>query len=349
MLKRRLTAVVAGLGLYTAAALTAVPTATADTVTIRYSNWLPPDYFLWTDVLQPWTEEVAEVTDGRVEVKVLPKVVGSPKAQFDVIRDGLADMSWITAAYTPDRFPATEFAELPMMGREGSILGPAFEEVFREHIAPLNEFAGVKVVSIFPLTPSQVFTSGTKVDSVEDMAGLKFRSPTNAITAAVKLADAVPIHKATTEAYEMLSTGVIDGQITQPNSVVGFGAMDLTDHAFLLPGGISNAVCLIGVNPEKWAQISEKDRKAIMEIGGKELARRISETWVEADEKALKTMRQAGYDITRASDAQIAKFRELLKPIETDWIAKAREADLENPREVLAEYRAAIREATPSQ
>lgn len=349
MLKQGLTAFIAGLGLCTAAALAAGPASAAETVTLRYSNWLPPNYFLWTDILEPWTKEIEEVTDGRVQVKVLPKVVGSAKSQFDVVRDGLADMSFITAPYTPGRFPATEFAELPMMGKEGSVLGPAFEEVYREHLAPLNEFKGIEVLSIFPLTPSQIFTAGTKVETVADMEGLKFRSPTNTITAAVKLADAVPVHKATTEAYEMLSTGVIDGQITQPNSVVGFGALDLTDHVLLLPGGVSNAVNLIGVNPDKWQQISDTDRTAIMEIAGKELARRITEAWVAADQKALETMRDSGYEIVRASDAQVAEFRELFKPIEKDWIAKAREAGLENPKEVLAEYRDAIGEATLSQ
>ncbi|MFD2858083.1 hypothetical protein ACFSZS_29695 [Seohaeicola zhoushanensis] len=73
----------------------------AQDVTIRYSNWLPSGFWLKEEVIADWIKQVEEVTEGRVVVETTPKVVGSVQGQYDVIRDGLADLSWIVAGYTP--------------------------------------------------------------------------------------------------------------------------------------------------------------------------------------------------------------------------------------------------------
>ncbi|MFD2857717.1 hypothetical protein ACFSZS_27465 [Seohaeicola zhoushanensis] len=52
-------------------------------------------------------------------------------------------------------------------------------------------------------------------------------------------------------------------------------------------------------------------------------------------------MKEAGYSTTVASDEDMAKLREMLKPIETAWIERAKAAGLENAEETLAKYKKA--------
>jgi TRAP-type C4-dicarboxylate transport system substrate-binding protein len=327
----------------TALCMTFAATSTyAQTVTIRYSNWMPATYFAWTEVIQPWFKDIEKVTEGRVKVEILPKVVGSAASQFDVTRDGLADMAWVTAGFTPNRFPSTEFAELPLLSSDAKVHAPVFDRMYRKHLKPLNEFAGVEVLTIFPITPSQIFTRKKPVSDLADMKGLKLRSPTNAITEALNIVGAVPVHKTPAEAYEMLSTGAIDGQITQPNSVVGFNLKELTDHGFLVQGGLANAVCLIAINQAKWNSISEKDRAAIMEVSADRLAAKFGEAWTRADVNALDVLKKSGYVIKEATPEQVTRIRQTLKPIEQQWIAKAKAAKLPDPEAILAEYRQAV-------
>jgi TRAP-type transport system periplasmic protein len=314
----------------------AATSAFAETVTIRYSNWMPATYFAWTEVIQPW------VTEGRVKVQILPKVVGSAATQFDVARDGLADMTWITSGFTPGRFRSTEFGELPMISNDARLHAPIFDRIYRKHLRRLNEFAGVEVLTIFPMAPSQVFTRKKNVKSLEDLAGLKLRAPTNVVTEALSMVSAVPVHKTPAESYEMLSTGVIDGQVTPANTIVGFNQKELTDHAFLIPGGIANAVVLIGINQEKWNTIPEKDRKAIMEISADKLAAKFGEAWTRTDAVAFDVLRKSGYVINEATLDQATQFREKFKPMEQKWFEKAKAAGLLNPEAVLTEYLEAI-------
>ncbi|MDR5651490.1 TRAP transporter substrate-binding protein [Ruixingdingia sedimenti] len=322
--------------------------AMAETVTIKYSNWMPANYFAWTDVIQPWFAEIEQVTEGRVKIDILPKVVGTAASQFDVVRDGLADMAWFTAGFTPGRFPVSEFADLPLVSNSASIHAPIYDRVYRKHLADFNEYEGTQVLTIFPISPSQMFIRGKTVKTLEDLRGLKFRSPGNTVIAAVELLGGVPITKAPTEAYEMLSSGAIDGQITPGSSVVGFNQVDLTDSAYLLPGGLSNAICMILINDAVWARISEADRAAIQAISQDKLAAKFGAAWENKDKEALEVLSaNPKYTIVEATDEDVAKLREILKPLEEAWVKRAKEKGFANPEAILADYRAQLAEAQP--
>jgi TRAP-type C4-dicarboxylate transport system substrate-binding protein len=316
--------------------------ALAETVTLRYSNWLPPGLFLYKDVLVPWMAEVEQVTEGRVKIEVLPKVVGTAASQFDVIRDGLADVAYINASYTPGRFVSTELAELPLGGDDAAVMSPAFHRTYRKKLAGFEEFKGVEVLSIFTISPIQTFTAKKQVKAVADFNGLKLRSPNNTTTEVMNLISAVPIHKSAVEAFEMLATGAIDGQMTIPNTIPGFNQLDLLKYVTVLPGGLANSVNLVGVNKEKWEEISEPDRKAILAISSEKLAEAVGSGYTKADEEAFETMRQAGYVIEEADPALVAKVSELVKPVEGDWIRRAKEKGIPDPEGLLAAFRAEI-------
>ncbi len=338
MLARRL----AALG--TAAFVMLGSTAAWADTTIKYSSWLPPAHFLWTDVYVPFFEEIEKVTEGRVKVEVLPKVVGTAASQIEVVRDGLADMSFTVASYTPGRYVASEVGELPLLGNDAAVMGPAYYRHFKEYIEPAGEYDGIKVLSIWMISPLQPHTEGRPIHSVDDFKGLKLRTPNPNTVMALELLGGVPILKSSTEAFEMLATGAIDGQITIPNTVPGFNQLDLLDAVTIIPGGMSNAVNLMFINADKWAEISEEDRKAIEEVAGEKLARDIGVAYMKADEEALKTFRDNGYEVIEGDDTLRAELAEKLKPVEEAWIKRAEEKGVKDPAGQLAALRAAIAE-----
>ncbi|MFC4670824.1 TRAP transporter substrate-binding protein DctP [Seohaeicola nanhaiensis] len=315
--------------------------AMAQDVTIRYSNWLPSGFWLKEEVIADWIKQVEEVTEGRVVVETTPKVVGSVQGQYDVIRDGLADLSWIVAGYTPGRFPMIEFGDLGLIGEKAGTLAPAMDRIYREDLAQYNVFEGVEPLSVLVISPLQMVLKGTVVNHVEDLKGLKLRSSSNTLTAAIEAVGAVPILKPIAEVYEMLASGTIDGQITNLNSVIGFGGLALTDSQYYIPGGMSNAVILWGLNKATWDKISPADQEAIRKISGEVFAKNVGEEYDRQDAAALEKMKEAGYSTTVASEEDMAKLREMLKPIETAWIERAKAAGLENAEEILAKYKKA--------
>ncbi|MWB78147.1 hypothetical protein GLS40_08940 [Pseudooceanicola sp. 216_PA32_1] len=315
--------------------------AMAQDVTIRYSNWLPNGFWLKEEVIANWIDQVAEVTDGRVVVETMPKVVGSVQGQYDVIRDGLADLSWIVTGYTPGRFPLIEFGDLGLQGEKAGVMAPAMDRIYREQLASYDVFEGVEPLSVLVISPLQMVLKDKVINSVDDLKGLKLRSSSNTLTAAIEAVGSVPILKSMAEVYEMLSSGTIDGQITNLNSVIGFNGLDLTNSQYYIPGGMSNAVILWGLNKDTWNRISPEDQEAIRGISGEVFAGNVGAEYDTQDAAALQQMKEAGYTLTRASDADMEALRSKLKPIEDAWIARAKEAGLENAEEILKMYKEA--------
>ena len=85
-------------------------------VELSMSAWVPPSHMLVRDGMMPWMQEVEKVTQGRVKIKLLPKPVTNPVNHFDAVRDGLADVAFISHSYTPARFPTTRIGVLPFAG-----------------------------------------------------------------------------------------------------------------------------------------------------------------------------------------------------------------------------------------
>jgi len=84
------------------AALVAGYMTPAFSETLVMSSWLPPKHPIVTNVMEPWAEQVAEVTEGRVKVRMLAKPLGSPPSHFDLAADGIADITYGLHSFTKD-------------------------------------------------------------------------------------------------------------------------------------------------------------------------------------------------------------------------------------------------------
>src|SRR5690606_6492478 len=113
--------------------------------------------------------------------------------------------------------------------------------------------------------------------SIADFQGLKLRSPSPAVTQEIELLGGVAVSKPISELYELLSGGVVDGAIIPIDTVKGFKLDGALKHITVIPGGLSNNMVMIAMNPAAWDKISEADQKAINEVSGRFLAQRNGE------------------------------------------------------------------------
>ncbi|HRK87478.1 MAG TPA: ABC transporter substrate-binding protein, partial [Alcaligenes faecalis] len=108
-----------------AVALAASTSVQAQNVTLRFSNWLPPTHPMVTEMLNPWAKDVEQATEGRVKIQVLPPL-GTPASHYDLVRNGVADMTIGVHSYTPERFKLTEMVELPMTAENAQVNSLAY-------------------------------------------------------------------------------------------------------------------------------------------------------------------------------------------------------------------------------
>ncbi|TWG92800.1 TRAP-type C4-dicarboxylate transport system substrate-binding protein [Mesorhizobium sp. J18] len=334
-------AVAATLG----AALAAMTTSALCQTIIKYSPWLPPAYVLNEPVLKPWMAEVEKVTEGRVKIEWLPKAVGSAAAQFDVVRDGLADMSIILPGYTPGRFPVMEMGELPLLTDDPAVLSPIFERIYQKHLDKLQPFKGTHLLTIWASTPTQIVTTKGIIKEKSELTGLKMRAPSKTAVEEMEALGIVPVQKPVSEMYELASSGIVDGTFFPLSPIVDWKVENIIKYVTKVRGGMGQSVLAILINDAKWQSIDEKDREAIMAISGEKLSRAVGEEYARGEDRARETLLAAGVTIEDASPALQGQIEEALAAVDKSWVKVAQSKGLNDAQAVLDEFRAELNKA----
>ena len=325
----------------TALAALGLSTAASAQVVLATSTWVPPTHLL-SRAQAAWCDDVAKATQDRVKCNILPKPVSPPPATFDAIRDGQADLSFSVHGYTPGRYTMTGIAEFPFLGDDAVATSVAYQRIYERHLARFNEHKGLKVLTVFTHGPGVIFNNKKPVRSVADFEGLKFRVGGGFVNDIGKALGVNMTLRPASQAYEMLSSGVMDGNWFPDESVTSFKLEKLTKFRTALPGGAYNTSFAFVMNEAAWNKISKADQAAIEKLSGEAAARRFGRAWDEEDDKSLQVQRQIGVEITNADAKFVADYKARTAPLEAEWAKKAEEKGLRNAAAVINEFRAEI-------
>ena len=158
-----------------AASLIAAAQPALAQTTLTMSSWVSPQHHLTAVVLQGWANEVEKATNGRVKFQMLPKHPSAPPGTFDAVKDGLVDLSYVTASYTPSRHILPLMAELPGAGDTALVNSVAYSRIYWKYFDKVGEYKGVKLLGVFTHGPGQMFTK-KPVAGINDIQGLKIRT-----------------------------------------------------------------------------------------------------------------------------------------------------------------------------
>ncbi len=324
---------------------TALPALAQTTLTM--SSWVSPQHHLTSVVLQGWATEVEKATSGRVKFQMLPKHPSAPPGTFDAVRDGLVDVSYVTASYTPARHILPLVAELPGGGDTALVNSVAYSRIHWKYLDRVGEYRGVKLLGVFTHGPGQMFTK-RRIAGISDVQGLKIRTGGGVAEAVARALGASAFVKPAPESYELLKGGVADGVFFPLESIVSFKLDSVVEQATLFPGGMYSSAFGFFMNEAKWNKLSKQDQAAIEKLSGEHLARLAGRSWDEADRKGLDALKKSGVTIVTADAAFVAEVRRRSAPIVDDWITKASAKGVDAAR-VLAEFHAELRKVAAGQ
>ena len=268
-----------------AAALAASQPGFAQT-TLTMSSWVSPQHHLTRVVLAGWAADVEKATNGRLKFQMLPKHPAAPPGTFDAVRDGLVDVSYVTASYTPARHIVMLMPELPGMGDTAEVNSVAFSRVYWKHLHKVGEYNGVKLIGVFTHGPGQMFTKKT-IKGIADIQGAKIRTGGGIAEAVANALGASAFVKPAPESYELLKSGVADGVFFPLESIVSFKLDTVIGQGTLFPGGMYSSAFGFFMNQGKWDKLSKEDQAAIDKLGYEHLARFAGKSWDEADRAGL--------------------------------------------------------------
>lgn len=319
MLRKSMTALA---GLLTAAGVTlAAQTASAQDVTLRLHQFLPPQATIPSKAIEPWIEAVEADSGGRIEIQHFPamQLGGAPPSLFDQARDGVVDIVWTVLGYTPGRFNKTEAFELPFMVTTGEATSRAFYEYVQANA--LDEFADVQPLVLHTHGPGLLHVRGDGVASLDDMEGLKVRGPTRVITAMLEDLGASAVGMPVPAVPEALSKGVIDGAVIPWEVTVPLKVPELVDShtGFEGANGLYTATFAMVMNKDAYDGLPD-DLKAVIDAhSGVEAAAMFGAAMDAGDAVGLERAQASGNTIRMLDPAP---WKAAAQPTIDNWIAE---------------------------
>ena len=327
-----------------AGVVTAAFTAPAQAqTTFTMSSWVPPAHHLTAVVLQGFGDEIEKASGGRMKFQMLPKAPAAAPGTFDAVRDGLVDVSYVTASYTPARHILPLMAELPGAGDTAEINSVAYSRVYWRSMDKAGEYKGVKLLAVFTHGPGQMFNTKRPIKSLADLKGMKIRTGGGIADAMAKALGASAFVKPAPESYELLSSGIADGVFFPQESIVSFKLDSVVKYATLFPGGFYSSAFGFFMNQDKWNKLSKDDQDLILKFSGEYLARRAGKSWDNADRLGNEGMKKAHVQIDVASPALVKEIQAKSKPVIDNWIKEVKEKRNMDGASLLKEFHAELK------
>src|SRR5918995_2123224 len=235
-------------------------------VTLKLHHFLPPVANVPAQFLTPWARKVEGESNGRIKIDIFPSMQlgGTPPQLYDQARDGVADLVWTLPGSTPGRFPGIEVVELPFIAaRRGVVNAKATQELYETQLK--EEFREVHPICLWSHDHGLVHAN-KQVKTLEDMKGLKLRSPTRQAAEALKMLGANGIAMPIPQVPESLAQRVLDGCVVPWEVVPAIKVHELLKFHTEIPGSptLYTASFVLAMNKPRYDGLPA-DLKAVLD------------------------------------------------------------------------------------
>lgn len=318
--------------------------AQAADITLKVSHYLPPSHGFQVDFLENWGKQLSEKTNGKVEVQIFDatSAFGKIDRQADQVRAGVMDMAVGLNGIPRDRYPAASIIEMPFLVKYADSGSETLWQLYKEGLLG-SDYQDFKVLGLFTHEGGLIHTLDTPVKSLDDLKGLRLRTPSPAVSAMLESFGASPVGLPPSAIYENLQKGNIEGLVTTWDLVNAVKANELlkyhTDAAAYTAG------FYFVMNQKKYDSLPEDVRAAIDEISGDALVGKFGDWWTKWEAVGKAAAEERGNEIIVIDDATRAEWQASVQPMIKDYLESLKEKGVADPeaiykraQELVAEF-----------
>ncbi len=233
-----------------------------ETINLKFSTWHPPASREVQTVWKPMLEELKKRSGGRITYTLYAGgALGKGPEHFDIVANGLSDMGYFTATWTPGKFPLTDVLSFAAWVDGKDVSTDIGNKVYKEELQ--KEFPNVKVLELNGCIQAFLWTT-KPVNSLADCKGLRIRTPGGMQTQYIKSLGAEPVFMPLGDVYLALETGTIDGLVTCPPLVLAFKLYEVVKYGVIATFGcVSEGVVM---NKKTWERTPADLQKIIEDV-----------------------------------------------------------------------------------
>lgn len=322
--------------------------ATAQDFTFSIHHFLSPKAATQTMLLEPWVKSVQEASDGRIAFEIFPSMSlgGAPPELYSQVRDGVADLIWTVPGYTPGVFPRLEVFELANVhAGNAEATNRAIQDMMSELEA---DFEDVHPILVHVHSGNALHLASETVESIDDFAGLKIRSPSRTGAWMVEALGAEPVGMPVPALPQALSKNTVDAGLIPFEVAIPLRLAELTTSSVQLDQGgrFGTSTFLFAMNKDSYNSLPADLQKVIDDHSGAALAVEMGVAWDGIEPVGIKIAEDAGNTVTSLSAEATAAFDAPFEAVAQRWVSEATEAGIDGAG-LLAAAQAAVASHTP--
>ncbi|WP_238381043.1 TRAP transporter substrate-binding protein [Alkalilacustris brevis] len=273
-------------------------------------------------MLVPWAERVAEMSDGRIEIEVNPSMSlgGTPPELISQARDGVVDLIWTVAGYTPGLHPRSEVIELPgIFPGDARAAGLTLYDMY-DDLA--DDFAGLEVMWLHTHGGHAIQTRDRLVRSPADVQGLNLRTPSRTGAWIIEAWGGNAVATSVPELPQALSRGEVDGALIPFEIIPPLQLQEQTQYQIEGHDGMRFGTILfhVSMNQARWDSLPEDIQQIFRDATTREWWGEVGEIWEASEEGGLGYALEDGNDHVVLSEEETAAMLAALTPVVDRWI-----------------------------
>ncbi len=308
------------------------------TINLKISLWVPPAHPL-VPATQAWAADLEKASGGTIKATVYPsEQLGKAFDHYDMARDGIADITYVSPGYQPGRFPIIAAGNLPFVFGDGKKGTQAANEWYAKY-API-EMKDTKVCFSFIHDPGAIHAK-KKIVVPADLKGVKVRPATGTVAEMVTLAGGTNVQASAPEARDAIERGVADA-ITFPwQSMFLFGIEKAVKYHMDVP--LYTTMFTYNVNLKTYNSMSDAQKKVFDAHCTPEWAAKVTDPWSDFEFGGRAKMKALeGHEVYQLTNDQLGEWKKLVEPLKTSWAEQVKKAGAD-PAKVEADLQAAIK------
>jgi TRAP-type C4-dicarboxylate transport system substrate-binding protein len=255
-------------------------------VELKMHSFVPPTHSIWVDPLTPWTKEVEKRSGGKMVVRMFPSMQlgGKPPELYRQMVQGISDIVFTLPGYTASDFPMMALTELPgtaTSAEDGTRkLWANFDKFFAK------EYADAKVLMLWNSDTAGIMSRAKPVRTMEDMKGMRIRTPSRAQSAQLTALGATPVDMPVTQIYNSLERGVIDATMIPLSAMLDFKLLEVVKY-LTVDAPLGRSPFLVALSRKRYDGLTPDLKKIIDDTTGLKMSLAGAQSYDKKNKLAL--------------------------------------------------------------
>ena len=317
--------------------LVAIPAA-AQTKLVANAAF-PRTHPMFIGALGPWIAAVEKATESRVMVEVPSASLAPFRRQWDMVAKGVADVAVNPNAFQRERLHFTQVVTLPFLTTNAEANSVSLWRAQKKFFDAHNEHKGMKLLGMFVHSGYNVQNSVKPITTIADLQGIKVRTGAGASQKIFKAIGGSPVSVPGTKLFEYVSKGTVDGVLATTGSIQTYKIGRYVKYVTYFPGTLGSGSFSLIMRQQSWDAIAPADQAAIDKISYETVSRAGGKAWDDQDKRGVADINQYKIKRNNAPAALVEAIKSKVGFLEEEWIAKAKEKGLADPRAAMNFYR----------